>query len=328
MENEKENIDIRLISLYLSGEATPEEIEKLKEWRNSSDENLKQFNHFVSIWEELGKTSKEKDIDIEKEWHIHRTQYIKTEKKVGTWVLNPFMKVAASVVIIIGISIASWLYFSENTIKTDFAENQEVILPDKSIVTLNANSKLAFSNDYGKKNRVVHLAGEAFFKVTKNAVLPFIISTGNAEIKVLGTSFNVKSYSESENIEVIVAEGHVSIHAKDRAEKTVVISSGQKAVFNKQSGMINAELNENVNYIAWKTKSMVFENDSLPYVLRTIEEVYHVEIILTTKELNQCTITTSFDNRDLGTVLKILKSTLNIVIELREDKIYVSGKGC
>jgi transmembrane sensor len=329
MDKEKENIDIRLITLYLSGEANPEEIERLQLWKNASADNLAEYNDFVSVWGKLGNTSADKNIDIEKEWNIHQNVYLPHQQpKNVVFIFRPFMKVAASILFIIGSSIAAWFYFSDTTINTDVAELHEVVLSDSSIVTLNANSKLTYSSDFGTKNRLVYLKGEAFFKVRKNAKLPFQIKTGSAEIRVLGTSFNVKAYSGMNNIEVTVAEGRVGVFAKNITKEPVVITSGQKAFYNVLTDSIIFHENENKNFIAWKTKSMVFENDSLPYVIKTIGEVYHVDIAIETKALNQCTITTKFDNNDLPSVLKILKSTLNIAIEVRDNKIFIRGKAC
>ena len=327
MDKGNTHIELEFIIRYLAGETTPDEVQKLLLWRNESEENQTQFEQVKTIWENIEKTSIDRNVQIEKEWRVHKDTYLVAEKS-KVFVLRTFLKYAAGLFLLIGLSIGGWLYFSGNTIKTELAASNELILPDGSMVTLNAHSKLTYNESFGVKNRTVHLQGEAFFDVKKDANSPFIIKTQSADIKVIGTSFNVKAYPNMNKVAVTVAEGRVMLYEKDKESNQIIIGKGEEAIFDKQQGTFLSNINTDLNYNSWKTKLIVFENDSLPYILSTLSEVYHVEFVIINSKLNQCTLTTSFDNNDLGTVLKILKSTLSVDIEEQDEKIIISGNGC
>lgn len=325
MKEEKDNIE-NLLSRYLSKEASSEEIVQLMNWKDSSPENLALFENYAKIWAQLKNTSKNQKVDINFEWELHKSKYL--GKKAKTRTLTPVLKWVAGVLLIIGFSFTAWLYFSTKAIKTNELVSSEVVLPDGSIVTLNVFSKINYSRNFGKKNRIVELQGEAFFKVKKNSKLPFIIHAGKAEIKVLGTSFNVKAYKNSKQVEVVVAEGTVKVYPKNKPLNSAIIITGQKAIYNEKTDNIQNFENDNLNFISWKTKSLVFDNNNLDYVVKTLSEVYQVEMVIENKEILNCTLTTTFDNADLSTVLKVLKSTFNIKVRVSGEKIIISGKSC
>ena len=84
-----------------------------------------------------------------------------------------------------------------------------VVLPDGTDLWLNAESKVKYSIPFSRESRQVELSGEAFLKVVRNENVPFIVHTGKATVKVLGTQFNVKAYPEYEQLEVALTEGSV-----------------------------------------------------------------------------------------------------------------------
>jgi transmembrane sensor len=182
--------------------------------------------------------------------------------------------------------------------------------------------------NFNKETRIVHLKGEAYFEVSKNPSKPFIIQIENTEIKVLGTSFNVKAYHNMDKIEVTVKEGTVSLYEKNKENQRIIATAGEKAEFSKQSGEFKKQTNENKNYNSWKTRSIIFDNSSLINITETLKDVYYKDIILEDPSLGKCTVTTTFENKDLKTVMHVLESTLEISFEERDGKIYISGKGC
>jgi ferric-dicitrate binding protein FerR (iron transport regulator) len=329
MNNDNLHIDPALIARFLSGDISSEEHRQVLLWKESSPENRKQFDDFQEVWLMMDKTAPDHDIDIDAEWnHLQNTLHTTGKSTTKTISFRTVLSIAASVLVIIGLSFAGWMIYNHKSIESPIADTNHLILPDGSHVTLNAGSKLTYIRSGWQKSRIVSLEGEAFFEVTKNPKLPFVIRLGSADVKVLGTSFNVKAYTESENIEVTVAEGTVSVFNHQQVNKKVIVTRGEKAIFTKSSGEVIKKSNEDQNFIAWKTKLMRFENDSLPGIIKTLRSVYHRDIILQGKELNHCTITTTFDNKDLETVLRVLKSTLDISIEEKDGRILINGKGC
>ncbi len=329
MKNDQLHIDPAVITRFLSGETTPDEQQRLLQWKEASPENRKQFDDFHEVWLIMDKTSLKQDIDIDSEWNYLQATLQESEKPKSKGIFfNPFMRIAASIIIIIGLSFAGWTFFNHKSIKSPLAETNHLTLPDGSNVTLNANSKLTYNKSGWLKTRVVSLKGEAFFEVMKNPAVPFIIRLDGADVKVLGTSFNVKAYAEADKIEVTVSEGTVSVYDHQQQDKKVVVTRGERAIFSKVDRVVEKQNNEDHNFIAWKTRTMVFENESLPEIIKTLRSVYHKDIVIQSSELNHCTITTIFDNKDLTTVLKVLKSTLDITIEEKDGRIIIKGKGC
>ncbi len=329
MEKNSEYIDINLLTRYLAGESSPEENILVKKWLAASENNRKELEEFHKAWEAIDKTDLRQEINIDNEWKVHQEKISPVQRGGVSIFLRTFIRVAAALIIAFGITIVGIRYGSKVSVRTSMAETREIKLPDGSRVTLNAGSKFSYNKkNYGEENRSLSLQGEAYFEVEKNPDLPFIIQVREAEVKVLGTSFNVKAYKKMDAIEVTVSEGKISLYDRAIKQKHVVATGGERAEFDKQLGVVKKYPNADRNYISWKTRSIVFENDSLAGIAKTLSNVYHKNIILENPGLNACTLTTSFENEDLQTVLKILESTLDLEIREEKNEIIISGEGC
>lgn len=329
MNLDNRHIGIELLAKYFSGEATPGETLAVEEWVSVGEENRKEFDQLQQVWELIGKTRSRREIDVKKEW-IYLQSKIRGSENLNNniFTFKRVFQVAASIVLLLS---AGWFVrqiLLNKSEHTRIAEIREILLPDGSEVTLNAGSRITYPKKYGEKNRQVLLTGEAYFEVKKDISRPFIVTMNEVEIEVLGTSFNVKAYKDSDKIEVIVTEGKVSLYEKSIREKCVVATMGEKAVFDRNQKVVKKTVNANQNYMAWKTLMMFFNNDNLSTVVETIGQVYHCKIILKDEKLNACTLTTRFEGKDLETVLRVLESTLDITIEQEHGNIYISGEGC
>jgi ferric-dicitrate binding protein FerR (iron transport regulator) len=317
------------LTRFLAGELGIEEQKLVKEWIDSSDKNRNEFDELQNAWNAVDKTSKKQEINTEKEWKYHQRFIQPADKKRTSILLNTVIRIAAAIIIGIGVTLIAIKYNSQYSVKTKIAETTEIELPDGSKVTLNAGSKISYNKkNYGKEDRVLQLRGEGYFVVEKDFDRPFIIQLDKAEVKVLGTSFNVRAYKKLDAIEVTVSEGKVSLYDKTVKQKQVIATKGEKAEFDKQLEVVKKYPNTDRNYKSWKTRNIVFQNDSLSVIIGTLENVYHKNIILENSELNGCTITTSFENEDLSTVLKVLQSTLDLDIREEKNEIIISGEGC
>lgn len=329
MNNDQFHIDPALLARFFSEETTPEENQTIMTWKEASPENAKEFEELRNVWSLLGKINPDQKIDLDKEWEHHQKLIpFKKSSESKSISLKIIWTIAASILLIIGFSYAGWTYFNHKAIESPIAENRHLVLPDGSEVTLNAGSKLSYLKSGWDKMRQVTLEGEGFFEVTKNKHLPFIIHLGKADIKVLGTTFNVRAYQKSENYEVTVAEGSVSVYDHEKTEKNVLLQAGEKALFKKASGELEKLANDDKNFDAWKTRILVFNNDSLPRIIEVLNNVYHQKMTLQDNELSKCTISTTFDHKDLNTILNVLKSTLDVTMEEKKGVIVIKGKGC
>ena len=231
-------------------------------------------------------------------------------------------------VVLAGFTMYYFLYNQGSEQLVAEVQIQEVKLSEGSKVTVNSNSKLTYPKKFEKSKRVVALSGEAFFEVAKDPERPFIINVGDIRVEVLGTSFNVKAYDSHDNIEVTVSSGQVAIYRPENPDERVVLIKGQKATFYKSTTKIEASINDNINFNAWKTKQIIFEDTPMPDVVRIINEIYKSDRKLVGGQLNECPVTTTFDNQSLESILNVLKSTLELKIEQKGNSFEISGEGC
>ncbi len=322
-------IDMDLLTRYFSGETSQEETRKVEEWMSGSEDNRKEFDQLKQAWDLMDKTHPRREINIDKEWKYLRNKiHASADQHHKVFHFRRVIQIAAAVILLVSIGLVSRQMILNKSVNTKMTETREISLPDGSKVTLNAGSKIIYAKNYALSNRQVKLTGEAYFEVKRDTTLPFIIILNDAEIEVLGTSFNVKAYKGSNKIEVTVTEGQVSLYEKDIRNKRIIATVGEKAIYDRNRKIVKKTLNADQNYMAWKTHKLIFNNDKLSTVAETVENVYHRKIVLKNEKLNSCTITTRFEGKDIETILKVLESTLDITIEQENGIIYLSGEGC
>jgi len=186
---------LAILTRYLEDDVEQKERDFVKDWIAESESNKKYFEEVKFLW----KTSEEvvdfDTIDVDHEWTIFKKNVTNPVKEVPKKnISNTFLRIAASVAIVIGISVYFMNYFnSEITLMAEAGQENRFELPDQSVVWLKEGSELTYKKEFKGKERTSKLEGEAFFEVTKNPDKPFIVLTNGTETKVLGTSFNLKT---------------------------------------------------------------------------------------------------------------------------------------
>ena len=159
---------------------------------------------------------------------------------------------------------------------TNSCNSHGYALSDGSVVALNRGSKLLFPKKFKGDIREVTIVGEAFFDVVPNPEKPFIINAGNAQVKVLGTSFNVCAYPGSETVEVIVETGKVQVINTQTdlpaENREVFLTPGEKGTFYTENHLLEKTMNLDPNFLAWKTQSLVFTKVPLIDVVKSLEK--------------------------------------------------------
>jgi len=160
-----------------------------------------------------------------------------------------------------------------NKIETPIGGKYQVNLPDGSKVWLNSSSSLRFSALFNGHTREVELSGEAYFDVSKNKGKPFRVITKDQIVEVLGTQFNINSYSDEGPIKTTLIEGSVKIIYKD---KVVLLSPGQQFQPKELvSAVVEADTEE---VVAWKDGYFVFKNEDIKSIMRKLSRWYNVEV--------------------------------------------------
>lgn len=165
---------------------------------------------------------------------------------------------------------------SYNTVTTPRGGQYQIILPDGSKVWLNAASSLKFPTAFSGKNRYVELKGEAYFEVTKNKSLPFIVKSSDQLIEVLGTHFDINNYPEEPQAKTTLLEGRVKASS---GKDAVFLDPGQQAVISKAEGNIKVLKDIDTDEsIAWKNGNFQFNNAGIETVMRQMSRWYNVDI--------------------------------------------------
>lgn len=338
MNEENHSVEENLIIRHLTGEATDAEEKSLQEWIAMSGENADKFKKLEKAYELSGShydpnASAHLDINVASEWSRFEKSIEDRGKSISftpqQYGRNLWIRIAAAILLVVASGIV-FNYFTsqggEQVYQT--AENTESItLPDGSSISLNRNSRLSYNKNFGKEQREVRLEGEGFFDVVTNKKSPFVIVAEEAEVTVLGTKFNVQAYASDAHITVTVESGVVKFNPKPIAQ-VVELRAGEKGVFDKSQKELTSNQNDDINYLAWKTKQISFQGASLSEVAEVLRSVYGVKVILNPNISTSCQVTVSFDNQSLDAVLNVLKSTLDLTYRINGNQIEITKAGC
>jgi ferric-dicitrate binding protein FerR (iron transport regulator) len=255
----------------------------------------------------MKKNEEDRELEVNLAWEKLRNR-ISTEKqspKLRALNRPRFVGIAASILVLLGIGFALLKWSQRHTrweeLKTT-SQQSKVILADGTAVYLNANSALEFPTVFKGENRIVKLKGEAFFDVKHNKNHPFIIETQAIKIKVLGTSFNVKS--SREEAEVLVSRGSVQLQNKAKTNEFVVLKKGEFASL--KNHQLKSRNLDDVNYLAWHTKMLIFDHTPLNQVVNTLNRVYSKHIVLQDEKLYSLPLTAKYNQMEVNVLLKAI----------------------
>ncbi|HEX5171292.1 MAG TPA: FecR domain-containing protein [Cyclobacteriaceae bacterium] len=329
-ENEIE-VNDELIIRYLTGEAEPEEAMTLQDWLQSQ-QNRTYFESFQSAWNNSYPARKPNAPNREKVWAALRTQIASKEntKEENEEISRPFtfyLKIAASILILLTAGTFAYYMlrdynFSRPKSITTTNEQREVILPDKSHVILSRNSSVAFDEQFKGNVREVNFSGEAFFHVSHDPQKPFIIHTRLADIRVIGTSFNVAEAKDS--VQISVEEGKVMVITK---LDTAFLEQSQTVVAKAGTSIIEKVVNDPNNY-AYATRKFSFKNTRLKEVFRCIEKSFPYTIAIQNKAIENCRLTANFDNTSADYMMSLIAETLDLSVTKNDHEFILEGNGC
>jgi transmembrane sensor len=332
MDNRNQNISPEMIAAWLSNQLSQPEAEAVRRWISASPENQRFFEQIKMVWEESGRlVPKPVDIDVDAAWNKMSMQvdiFDAKENKQNIRFLQPktnFWRIAAVLIPLIAIASLFVVYMAKPKmlVQQSMAHIIKQNLADGSLVTLNKNSKLSYPEDFSGETREVKLEGEAFFEVKPDKTKPFIIHADDLQVKVLGTSFNVKALSGSNEIAVEVRTGRVQFY-KVNAENdsvAIVLEAGDKGIYNKVTRQLQKSAQSYDNESFWKDKSLVFKKTELRQVLQTLQKCYNVTISVADESLLNLRFSSSFKEQPADTVIKVISATFDLKVK-KEGENY------
>jgi len=324
---------LEIIGKYLTEESTTQENESLLSWINASPENKHEFLETCNIWHatQIKKTS----FDYTKAYNkfskkIQENDSVKTETKVielqpktrSLWT-KISVPVAAAMVLTAGLM---YLYRPTSELRT-FANTsiavETVKLPDGSVAYLNKSASLTVPTEFSGNTRPVSMIGEVYFEISKNKAKPFIISAGTASVTVKGTTFNVDYNKLEGTCNVIVNTGTVVLATQNN--NSVTLTKTEKGTLDLNSNTVSESINDDINFMSWKTGVLVFKNSNYKQVFKDVERHYDIKINYPSDIDSKLALTATFDHQELKSALNVIELMFNVKID-KQNSIFVVRK--
>lgn len=344
MKKGQRNIDQRKLVLYLLDEISQAGQLEVDAWLADSQENRNEYEALKKTWLETGKLNVfPKQIDVDFAWDklskrldekISHDPPVKSIPAKSNQKLLRFLYAAAAVLFLAWatITLVHLVQGDSYSAGTVMASNEEVLqdsLSDGSTILLNENSTLKIANRFNSKERKVELTGEAFFKVKPDSTKPFIIDAGLGQVKVLGTSFQVKGFPRTD-LEVFVEEGSVELSGKDGngVRSKLILSPGDRGIIKYPGGELILGDNINPDDLFWAKQKLIFEETRLSLVFELLKKHYSAEIEIENNNISGCLLSATFNDETVGQILAVIAVSFDLTVEKVEGKFIIKGKGC
>ena len=333
MRKMQKDIEEKLLLKVIEGKADEQEITLFNEWLGNSDNNRELFEQLRRTYQLSSFENHSAQVNWEKVVQKVRTGYTvpdfielpkATRVSRHIW-QNPLLRVAAAIVLLIGIAFLLHItVFSPEQFTVsgkDLRKNTPYKMSDGSLVFLNGKSTITFTKKFGSTLREVSLTGEAFFEVAKAEGKPFVVHVNNTTTRVLGTSFNVFSDPLGQ-VKVSVTSGLVEFFESEAIE-IIKLAAGEQGTYSPDAKKVEKSEISDPNFQAWKTGILIFKETSLKEALTTIGKHYSRIFVLKGVSEKIGSITTTFDNQPLDAVLEELTLLLNASNEIKNDTIIL-----
>ena len=318
MDNTGKNKIEELLPRYCEGLATEEERLQVEAWMDESQENRRMAKQVHALYLATDTLHVMKKVDTEKA--LSRVKSRMTGKKKTMW--WEWAQRAAAVLFIpllVTLMVQHWGNDEQELaqmmeIKTNPGMTTSLTLPDGTLVFLNSESTLSYPSRFDGDTRNVNLQGEAYFEVAKNPEKKFIVSTPHrSQIEVLGTHFNVEAYEKENRVSATLVEGKIGfIYKCDNASKKVLMTPGQKLVYDSKDSKVQLHATSGESEIAWKEGKIIFRNTPLEEGLRMLEKRYNVEFIIKNNRLKGDSFTGAFTKQRLERILEYFQLSSQI----------------
>lgn len=315
-----------IIRKYLSGRFSSRTEERVQRWiiRNEKSEEKEQAS--LSYWDSLEQTSDEQTLSALKRVN----QRIGNSQKRTTRV--PFYKElsrVAAVLLPLFFIAGGYLYYQSTKnnlieISVAYGEKKHLFLPDSSEIWINAGSTVKYPKEFKGDTRLIVLNGEAYFSVRRDEAKPFIVNTNNLSVKVLGTQFNIKAYTNEERIITTLASGKVEVRANNNSH---ILQPNEQLTFNRNTLATETHKVQDNETNYWLSGKLIFCNASLSEIIQTLERHFNITIENNTAISASKLYTVKFlKNESLEEILNIMQDVADINYWEENGKIIITKK--
>ena len=283
---------------YFSHQTTPQESAYVRSWVDESSENLKEFMAERALFDAIT---------------LLDNSTIHTKQNPAKRILLSASKVAAIAIITLAISfVVRHIWFPTEIpmqeISVPIGQQLNITLTDGTNIWLNSNTKLKYPALFNGKERNVEIDGEGYFRVAKNAHMPFKVKTTEGEIEVLGTTFNIESYSSEKNFNAALLEGSIKI---TRDNKKYGLTPGQAAKIGQNGELLITHIDD-YDAFRWTEGIISLKNDSFDMIMKKFEKYYGIDISIERPDLKEIAYSGKFYLSDgIEYALKVLQHDIN-----------------
>ena len=290
------------------------------QWLLSDKDADEKDSAFQNIWEQTEGDDSEIE-DSLMTFHERRDTYEARRNRLR--VVRLVLRYAAIFILPIVVALFTWLYAADHY--SNAGEMVEYCVPDGqtghiklsdgTVITANGGTYFLYPREFrtDKGIRNVYLQGEAHFAVTHDSERPFIVNIGKLKVKVLGTHFNVKAYTNDKNIVTTLEEGKVKVY-DSHSEATLL--PGEQATYDRQNGQIVKNNVDADKYNCWIKGSLNFEQQTLEEILFTLEHKYNVRFRISPSVDLSHRYTMNFSPQETVT------DVMDVISELSKDLKY------
>jgi len=327
----------RKLLKYLKGELSQQDASEVESWASETSENENTLVSLAKVFN-LGQLARQySQKEVEAAWRKTcakagvEPSYAQRRKMRSSWI---FRGMAAAIVLLLVANMVL-LFNTKTQVNADKAivltsqqgKFVKYTLPDSTVVTLNHNSTLEFPLAFNGDERRVKLNGEGYFDVARDEERPFIVETGKEiQIKVLGTEFNLQSFSSDDIVQVALISGSVEISRNGVEDFSYIMHPSERFTCNVSDWEMKVETLTGITGVEWMSNKLVFMDTTLKEVARQISNHFGVHMTIDDENLNTIRFSGSFDNRDLGTVLSYMEQTCGIKTMITPDGIILKRK--
>ena len=317
-----------LIIGYLQGQLGWQDMEDFYAWVNECPENKKLYFEVKAVYDACASSSRTDD--LEESWKRllakrNRQQTIRRPfwRRIGSYAAVGLIAVAMTSVCFILFfqkeGVKSIRYIGGNGLEADVVE-----LPDGTFVSLGSKTTFHYNTDYGKRDRVVYLEGEAFFRVARQKDKPFIVKTKEQDVEALGTQFNVMAYPKDSLLTTTLLEGSVLLTTTGIDNRTV-LRPDEQFVFNRITHHATVQHVDASQFTSWTTGYYYFPEQSLEAILYRLSHVYGVEFTILSENLNKRKFTgTFYRGQSIKDIMEIIHISIPIKYTIKDHQVTIS----
>ncbi len=208
-------------------------------------------------------------------------------------------------------------------------ERGELLLSDGTLLRLNSGTRVTYPVEFNGKQRKIFVDGEIYAEVARDESKPFVVSSGEVRVEVLGTTFNMRAYGTDSSVELALIEGSVRFEVdSDKCNEQVVMLRNDMASYDRLTGKLEMTTFQSVDYRPRAAGGgFYFFNESLEDIAAQLSRSFNRRIVIADGKLAQANFYALFTNDEsLPDILETLNADRSMDIQDRDGVVYITSR--